>query len=72
MQTNQRTLAIARVRIDWAGTISVHFYKLAMSFSLAHLQPDGARNIYYIVKGAMTLFQNRIPTKKENIECLPM
>ena len=46
MQTNQRTLAIARVRIDWAGTISVHFYKLAMSFSLAHLQPDGARNIY--------------------------
>ena len=26
----------------------------------------------YIVKGAMALFHNRIPTEKENIECLPM
>jgi phosphorylase kinase alpha/beta subunit len=26
----------------------------------------------YVVKGAMALFHNRIPTEKENIECLPM
>ena len=26
----------------------------------------------YIVKGAMALFHNKIPTEKENIECLPM
>ena len=27
---------------------------------------------FYIGKGAMVLFQNRISTEKENIECLPM
>ena len=26
----------------------------------------------YIVKAAMALFRDKIPTEKENIECLPM
>ena len=33
---------------------------------------DSLELFFYIVKGAMVLFQNRISTEKENIECLPM